>query len=293
MDNSRKDAVSREPAGAAAPAARGNGSLFRPVAWRKYAAVGRVTVRNQFAYVIDSVVRSLFLLVILFIFLQLWRVTYSGMGTDHIAGYSFEQMIWYLIVSESIIMSSPRVTTTVEEEVKTGGIAYLMTRPFSYIGYQYATYLGEASVRLLINLLLGSLLGFALFGLPPLGWGALAFWPVALFAYSVNFILRMSLALSAFWVEETQGLTLVYDKLLFTIGGMMLPLELFPEKLQAVCVWLPFRAIVYFPAKITVQFEWPAFIRMLVEQLAWATVLGLLLAWIYRKGARKLNVNGG
>lgn len=259
----------------------------------KYAAIGKVTVRNQFAYIFDALFRSLFLLVILYILIQLWKVTYGGMGTERIAGYTFGQMIWYLIVSESIIMASPRVTTTVEEEVKTGAIAYLMTRPFSYIGYQYATYMGEASVKLLINLTLGSLLGLALIGPPDLGWGSLAFWPVAALAYTVNFIIRMCLALAAFWVEETQGLTLVYDKLLFTIGGMLLPLELFPEALRRICEWLPFQAIVYFPAKTAVRFDAGALQHMIGVQLVWGAVLAALLAFIYRKGAKRLNVNGG
>ncbi|RAV20461.1 ABC transporter permease [Paenibacillus contaminans] len=259
----------------------------------KYAAIGKVTVRNQFAYIFDALLRSLFLLVILYILIQLWKVTYGGMGTERIAGYTFGQMIWYLIVSESIIMASPRVTTTVEEEVKTGAIAYLMTRPFSYIGYQYATYMGEASVKLLINLTLGSLLGLALIGPPDLGWGSLAFWPVAALAYTVNFIIRMCLALAAFWVEETQGLTLVYDKLLFTIGGMLLPLELFPEALRRICEWLPFQTIVYFPAKTAVRFDAGALQHMIGVQLVWGAVLAALLAFIYRKGAKRLNVNGG
>jgi len=259
----------------------------------KYTAIGRITVSNQLAYAIDLVVRSLFLLVILYIFVQLWTVTFAGVGQTVIAGYTFEQIIWYLIVSESIIMASPRVTVEVEEEVKSGSVAYMLTRPMHYIGYRYAAYVGEASVRLAVNLLMGGLLGLLLFGPPSFGWGPAVFVPVVVLAFTVNFVIRLTLALCSFWIEETLGLTFVYDKLLFTIGGMMLPMELFPDALRAVCAWLPFQAIVYFPAKTMVQLDADAALRMLGTQAAWLLPLGLLLAFVYRKGVKKLNVNGG
>ena len=86
----------------------------------KYATVGKVTVRNHLAYVYDLLVRSLFLLVILYVFVQLWSVTFEGTGLSVIAGYRYEQIIWYLIFAEAIIMAVPKLTAKVEEEVKRG-----------------------------------------------------------------------------------------------------------------------------------------------------------------------------
>ena len=85
----------------------------------------------------------------------------------------------------------------------------------------------------------------------------------------------------------------MYNKLVFTIGGMMLPLEMFPEALRQVCRWLPFQAVAYFPAKTAVQFDAMAMVNMLAIQGLWVVILGLLLVAVYRKGVTKLNVNGG
>lgn len=260
---------------------------------RKYGTIGRLSVKNQLIYVLDVFIRSLFLLAILYIFVQLWTVTYDGVGQPSIAGYRFEELIWYLVFSESIIMATPRLHLKVEDEVKSGGIAYLITRPMSYLLYHYAEFAGEFMVRLVVNMLVGGILGLCLFGFPSFGFGWAGFWPAVLGSLTVNYLIRMILSLCAFWVEETQGLVFVYDKLLFTIGGMMLPLELFPEGLQKVCAWLPFQTVIYFPVKTIVQFDGPRLGSMLAVQSGWTLVLGLVLAYVFRKGVKKLNVNGG
>jgi ABC-2 type transport system permease protein len=259
----------------------------------KYGAIGRITVKNQLAYVTDLLVRTLFLLVILYVFVQLWTATYAGEGTAIIGGYRFDELIWYLIFSESLVMAVPRVHITVENEVKTGGIAYLLTKPMSYILYRYAEFAGEFTVRLIINLLVGSVLGIALFGLPDFGWGWAGFAVVAAGAMTLNYIIRMLLSLCAFWVEETQGLVFVYDKLLFTVGGMLMPLELLTGTLREAVGWLPFQTMIYFPVKTVVQFDAGRMAEMLGLQLLWGLALGAALWLTYRRGVTKLNVNGG
>lgn len=266
-----------------------------PLAFKlaKYGAIGKVTIRNNLAYLYDFIIRSFFLLVILYIFVQLWNVTFHSVGRGSIAGYTYEQIIWYLIFAEALIMATPRLTEKIEDEVKKGDIGYQLTRPMSYLLFHYFSYMGEVAVRMMVNLIVGGMLGVVLFGLPHFGMGWLGFLLVVLGALTINFLLSMSLALCAFWVEETRGLEFVYQKLLFTIGGMMLPLELFPDKMRTICEWLPFQAVVYFPAKMAVRFDGSQLGHMVVTEVVWTILLSFLVTAIYRKGVRKLNVNGG
>jgi ABC-2 type transport system permease protein len=260
---------------------------------QKYFSVGCITVRNNFAYLRSFFIRSWFLLVILFIFVQLWRITYQGEGSQVIAGYTYEQMIWYLIFAESIVLSSPRLPIKIEEEVKKGDVGYQLTRPMSYLLYHYFSYMGEAYVRLSVNIVLGSSLGLALFGWPHLGFGLLGFLLVSIGTFRVNYLMTMMLSLCSFWVEETRGLVFVYNKILFIIGGLMLPLEIFPHYLQTISHWLPFQTVAYFAANAGVHFEWITIGKRLLIQLTWIFFLSFLLRIIYQKGVRKLHVNGG
>jgi ABC-2 type transport system permease protein len=259
----------------------------------KYAAVSKVTVRNHMAYIADFLVRTMFLLLILYIFTQLWSTTYEGEGTALISGYSYQQIIWYLIFAESLVMAFPGLATKIEQEVKNGDIGYQLTRPISYLLYHYMAYLGEIAVRLPINLIVGGLLGVLLFGWPHFGWGWLGFIVLGIGAITIQFMMNMILALCAFWLEETRGLEFVYHKLLFTVGGMMLPLEVLPDLLRRICEWLPFQTVLYFTARTAVRFDAVLMVKMLGIQAIWVILLTGAATLIYRKGVTKLHVNGG
>ncbi|WP_040952617.1 ABC transporter permease [Gorillibacterium massiliense] len=259
----------------------------------KYAAIGRMTLKNQVAYVADFFIRTIFYILIIYIFMQLWTATYNGEGGGTIAGFSFKQIVWYLIITEGITIATPRLAARIEEEVKSGDVGYRLTRPVSYIGFHYVNYLGEAYLRFGINLLMGLALGISMLGFPHFGYGWLGLLALSLGALTVNFLLNMILALCAFWVEETRGLEFVYTKLLFTIGGMLMPLEIYPEAFQRVCVWLPFQTVLYFPAKAAVAFDQVNLLNMLAIQWFWIALFTGIVLFIYRKGVKKLNVNGG
>ncbi|WP_296978686.1 ABC-2 family transporter protein [Thermobacillus sp. ZCTH02-B1] len=144
-----------------------------------------------------------------------------------------------------------------------------------------------------MQLAAGSAIAWAYMGPPAFGWGWAGFCALLPGAFTVAFLLNLAVALLAFWVEETRGMEFVLQKLNFTAGGMLLPLELMPDWLERVCSWLPFRAVLYFPARTGVAFDGGTLARFLLAQWGWAAALALLCLFMYRRGVRKLNVNGG
>ena len=58
------------------------------------------------------------------------------------------------------------------------------------------------------------------------------------------------IGLGAFWLEDTSGLLLIYSRVTMILGGMLIPLELFPESWQPVLRVLPFSSMVYGPARL-------------------------------------------
>ncbi|WP_127506670.1 ABC transporter permease [Paenibacillus humicus] len=261
---------------------------------RKYAAVGTITFKQQTAYMADFLIRSVFLLLILFIFMQLWSAAYSGQGGAEasIGGFVLRDIIWYLVLTEAFTMACPQQCTRIEEEVKSGGVAVRLLTPISYVGYQYFSYMGEALLRFGVNLAAGMLIGWLMVGPPDFGFGWAGMAALGLGSFTIAYLLNMSIALCAFWVEETRGLEFVLQKLQFTVGGMLIPLDLMPHWLQQICAWLPFQAVLYFPAKTAVG-GMGALGAFLGIQMIWIVLLGALVAWIYSRGVRRLNVNGG
>lgn len=260
----------------------------------KYWAVWRVTVRSQLAYLPELLWRTLFMVVIIYILTQLWRVTYSGAGASSLAGLTLPHMIWYLVVTESLILSRPRQIGIIDGEVKGGDIAYRLNRPYHYLLYHYSTFLAEALLRVVVNLTVGSLIALALVG--PIRihlWSVPVFLAGALFGLTMEFLIHMCIGLGAFWVEDTSAFAWVYDKLLFILGGMLMPIDLFPGIIRRISLVLPMNYIVYRPAKALVALAPGHAASMLLGQLVWLTALGLSAILIYRAGVKRVNVNGG
>lgn len=264
------------------------------VSFQKYLAVMRVSIASNLAYVKEVMFRALLLVVLIFILGQLWKTTFSTRGANIISGYSINDMVWYLVAAEAIVMSMPTLTRRIDQEVRSGQLAYLLGRPCSYIFYNYAQYLGERLVRLAFNAIVGVALALVFVGPPHFTWmGALA-WPVAAFmALSIDFVCYFSIGLLAFWSEDTQPFTLIFSRLTLVLGGVLMPLEIFPQPLRAIAQALPFSAILYGPSRTLVHFNLTQFGWLIWQQILTVAVGSAILFLVYSIAIRRVNINGG
>jgi ABC-2 type transport system permease protein len=276
------------------PRARGAASPRRDAALLKYWAVARVTLLTQTAYLGEIAVRTVFLAMVLYIFVQLWTVTYEAMGQQTVAGFTVAQMIWYLTVTESILLSRPRVSREIDQDVRSGDVAYQLIRPYDYVTFRLAAYLGERALRFVSCLAIGTVLALLYVGPIELSPTAvLAAGLVVLVGAIVDFLGAVAIGLCAFWVEDTQPLQLLYDRAIMLLGGLLLPLELFPDWIARILAALPFQLILYAPARMAVTGDLSNLIPMLV-QLGVTLALALALArGVFALATRRLHANGG
>ncbi len=261
---------------------------------RKYVWVGYTSARANVAYMLEIVTRASFLAVLLFIFLQLWRVTYTQSGTATLGDLTLSQMLWYLVITESITLSTMQTTFEVDQDVRTGALAVQLIRPLSYPLYRLFTALGERTVRFLTNLGIGSVIALLFVGPIPLTPGGLLVFVLSVpMAFTLDFLGLFLIGLCAFWIEDTSGLALIYSRLTWILGGMLIPIELFPQALQPLLRLLPFSSIFYGPARLFVEPDMPFFLDLLARQGIAIVCFAILVALLYRKGVQRINANGG
>jgi ABC-2 type transport system permease protein len=242
----------------------------------------------------DLVVRSVFMLVVLVTFVQLWTTTYNAVNEPIIAGFSLRDLVWYLVITEVIALSTPRIAQTIDTEVRSGDVAYALARPYSYPLFHLASFWGETVVRLPMNAAVGSIVALVAVGPPPASPASLlATLLLTAGAVTLKGSLEILVGLSAFWVEDTQPAEWIYSKLVITIGGLFLPLDLFPDWLAGIARALPFASMAYAPARVFVGFEWPVFAPLLLTQLTWLLLFWGLVSWIFSRAARRLVAHGG
>jgi len=260
---------------------------------RKYWAIFQITLINSLAYPGELIGRSLMIIPFMWIFYQLWNVTFSASGTDTINGMTLYSTMWYLMMAETIELSRPALARTISENVKDGSIAYLLNKPYSFLLYQFSNSMGETLFRALVNAIFGSFMVWWLVGPPPapLGW---AFAILTLLGtWVLNFCITCLIGLSAFLVEDVAPFLWIYQKFIFILGGFLIPLDFYPDWLQAIAKSLPFAAMIYGPSKLFVSPSMELFTSVLLLQAVWIIALGTALVVAYRRGVTYLTVNGG
>ena len=229
------------------------------------------------------------------VLISLWNFIYSEPGST-ISGYTFNQMIWYLLLAEVITFGSGSSVATDEIRncIKSGNIAYNINKPYSYIGYSLSSHMSEASLRGVLYTVAGMVMGLVLLG-PIKDFNLISIPFIVLsviLATMINVLLVICIGLTAFWVEDSGPFYWVYSKLILVFGTMF-PIEYFPKIVQSVLNYSPVYVTTYGPAKLFVDFDWMTFILIIGAQLIYLLFASLLANLIYRKGVRRLNVNGG
>ena len=264
-----------------------------PATAGKYWAVFRTQLINSLAYPMDLLGRSLLIVLFMWIFMNLWRVTYGSTGARSIAGLTLADTMWYLMMAEAVMLSKRELSDTITEQVKDGSVAYLLNKPFNFILYHFAAGLGDTVIAFAGNLVIGSAVVWLMAGPPP----ALAGWLIAavavIIAWLLDFCFSALIGLSAFVVEETNAFRWIYQKLLLVLGGLLIPLDFFPAWLQTVALNLPFAWIIYGPARLFVDPSLARLGAVLTQQAIWLAVFGCAVWLIYRWAVARLVVNGG
>lgn len=260
----------------------------------KYLAILRVSAANNLAYMMEVLFRALFLIVLIYIVGQLWKTTFAQHNSSLLAGFTVTDMVWYLAAAEIVATSMPALTRRIDQEVRSGELAYLLGRPCSYILYNYAHYLGERLIRLAINGVVAVAVALIFVGPPHLTWMGLAAWPLmVLLAISIEFICYFGIGLLAFWTENTQSFSFLFSRLTLVLGGVLAPIEIFPQPLRSIAQALPFSTILYGPARTLVHFEAVTTGWLIVQQLITLGVVGLVVVGLYTIATRRVSINGG
>ncbi|MEW6083924.1 MAG: ABC-2 family transporter protein [Chloroflexota bacterium] len=259
----------------------------------KYLSILSMQVTNNLAYPGDFLGRSISIATFIFIFAGLWGTTFAISDTDAINGLTLPNMIWYFMMAETLELGRPRINRTISEQVKNGEVAYILNKPYNFILYHFSAGLGDGIVRMTLNLIVGSAVAWILAGAPPAPVGWLMAFITLIGAWILHFCMMALIGLAAFIVEETNSFELIYQKLVFILGGFLLPLEMFPAWLQKIALALPFPYMMYAPARLFVKPEMGLFWQMLAGQAIWVAIFVVLLSFVYQRSEKLLTVNGG
>jgi ABC-2 type transport system permease protein len=256
----------------------------------KYAAFVKVAAVKALREPGELYGRVVFFAVVLGVFTSLWQaVGEAGMplATDP------RTLVWYLAATEWILLSAPPVHVDLQESIRRGDVACQLGRPVSFPGAAFAEGLGLLAVR-------APVLGVTAF--------TCAWWftswtppfhvfvrivPLGLLAAAVITGLCLAIGLLAFWLHDVSPVYWVWQKLLFVLGGLMLPLQVYPEFVRRAAAFTPFPSVLGDPASFVLQDSGADVTTLAWHLVLWGSLTALSVWWLFRRAVGALTINGG
>ncbi|MCI0340507.1 MAG: ABC-2 family transporter protein [Planctomycetales bacterium] len=256
-----------------------------------YLAVARIGARHTFAARGEAVGRAFFFGVLLLIFSQLWAAV---LARGPVAGLEAREVLWYIAVTEWIVLSIPMVHLEIEQDVRSGDVAYRLARPVSYLGMRIAEALGALLARLaFVGVVAAALVPALAGGFPRDPRGLLFAVPLGALAAAVAVLFQAAIGLAAFWLQDCSPVYWIWQKLTFLLGGLLLPLDLYPGWLRTIARWSPFEPLLYGPARAALGAGAVEAAATAGKLVLWAAIATALLGAVARRARRALEVNGG
>ncbi len=257
----------------------------------KYQAIFCLAVRNAIRNYKALIGLSVFLITCLIIFANLWKIAAAKTG---VVSLDADQLLWYIAFNEWVLVAAPTVHYDMEEDLRTGRLAYQLPRPVSYLTATFFEALGTLCVNLTV-------LGIVTFAFTWLSVGSLPFslsgLPIAillgLLAGCVSILFYMTIGLTAFWLQDVEPFFWIWEKTLFMFGGLILPLTVYPHWMQIAANYTPFPAILGARSALALDFSNERCLAILVSLLLWGAIGLVSCCLVYRRGMRILNIEGG
>lgn len=212
----------------------------------------------------------------------IWRFIYTQ---DFTATWSvtYQQMVLYFIVAQTVLFLSPRLIHALEEDFRTQSVSYSLLRPQSYLLIRYSEAIGVLLANTVFFLPVQYFFAWVLIDIViPLDL-ALLIVLLLFIASLIHSLVQMIIGVMAYWLNDAVILYRVYVKLLVLFGGMYLPTVLYPDWLQPFVFFGPLWGIVAMPASVTLPTAAPSYALLIPIMLLWVVAMLLLLRWLYRK----------
>jgi len=256
----------------------------------KYAAFSRIAIAHARRERGELYGRVAFFAVILGVFSSLWRaVAEAGMPV----AADPKALVWYLAATEWILLSAPPIHIEIQEAIRRGDVVYRLGRPVSYVVAEFAAGLGLLAVRAPLLGLTAFLCAFVFTGWTPPLSALVIVVPFGLVAAALMTALYLWIGLLAFWIQDVSPVFWVWQKLMFVLGGLMLPLAMYPQFIQSMAAFTPFPVLLAGPASFMLP-NGSVTPGVLARNLViWCAVTAAAMSWIFRRATSALTINGG
>ncbi len=257
-------------------------------------AIAKQTANENLYYRFDLILYIFNFIVEITVYIFIWLAIYNQGG--QISGMSFEQITTYYIL---VVSLNPIIVWGINETIgiaiREGEILKELLNPISYFSYYFGIRVGELIEAVIVSILTFGICTLLFGVLPPAGlFNFLFFIGVISLSVFVIYFFELILGMSAFYNDSIWGVEVLKRAILNIFSGMIAPISLFPEFLQKIANFLPFKDCIYTPINIYFgKLSTTEIMQIMLKQCLWIILLYAIAKFVFHKAIKNITINGG
>lgn len=259
-----------------------------------YLAFARKSFLGRSAYRFDHIMGILNTVIRIFIYWEIYRALYGG--RSEVDGITLTMVTTNFVLSMGLNAVFFVNDYYLPSRIQSGSIATELLLPVSVHGRMLADNLGNALFQLMFHFVPAVTVSVLVVGIAaPAGpWMLLLFLLSALLGYGVLWTISFVAQMLSFWLINIWSIVTIKNAFINVLSGSMIPLWFMPDWMQGVIRFTPFSSIFFLPVQIYLgQLSLPEILRSFLVQLIWIAVLFSIGMLLWKKGQKKLVVQGG
>ncbi|MFC3606946.1 ABC transporter permease [Stutzerimonas tarimensis] len=212
-----------------------------------------------------------------------------------IGGYTASDFVAYFLGIYLVRqLTAVWVIFVLNDEIRQGTLSGRLLKPIAPFWFHVAEHLGQMLVRAPIVVTV-FYVGASLFAidLTSIVWRIPLFLASLVLAWIIIFHIYYCVGLLAFWMANSLALDAMVWSMYTVLGGMLIPVDLFPETSRYLVAMLPFSASLDFPVKVLIgKVVGVDLLHGFAVQLFWVAVLVAFRRGLWRRGLKRFSGAG-
>jgi ABC-2 type transport system permease protein len=236
---------------------------------------------------------------VVLVYLPLFKSIYSFNSTEHIVGYTLQQMVWYFAATKFVnTCIHSYADSRISSKILRGDLSIDLLKPISLFKVELAHGLGLKVPAILIQMLLPfAVYSIILFPSFITVSSILKFLVLNIGGFLIFLTINYLIGLSSFYIKDNNSIIRLKEFFVEFAGGAYIPLDFFPDWANRILDILPFKYIYYWPIQFFLNTkaanESYIFIKIALVQLLWIIALLLISKFLYKNVIRNYCAVGG
>ena len=259
-----------------------------------YTAYAGKAFLGRSAYRFDHLMSILSTVLQFFIFYEIYRALYGGV--EQVGGITMPMVTTNFVLSLGLGTVFSPDDYFLPNKIWDGSISTELLRPISFKGRMIAENVGNSAFNLIFKFIPVLITAMLTTGVnaPADVPCFLLFLLSALLGAGVMFSISFAVQMTSFWLVNIWSLITIKNVFVNVLSGSMIPLWFMPEWMQGVLNFTPFASIYFTPVQIYLgQLSYGEIAVKCAIQLVWIILIYLIGDLLWKKGQRKLVVQGG